>query len=481
MTTTLPALKYGTVTHWIAGAPHPGRGERLPIANPASGESIAETPLADAATVNQAVAAARRAFPEWAARPLKERVQVFYRYRNLLELHRTVLARLITEEHGKLEPEAAAEIDRAIELTEFACALPQFATGEVLEVSRGVECRIERYPIGVVASIAPFNFPVMVPHWTIPNAIALGNCLILKPSERVPLSAMRSAELLAEAGLPAGVFSVVHGTRATVEALCDHDGIEAVTFVGSTPTAQAVYRRATNRLKRALALGGAKNHLVVLPDADPATTPAAVLGSVVGCAGQRCMAASVIVAVPRTDPLLDEVVRLARAAVPGKDYGPVISSPARERIERAIDEAVSAGARLLVDGRGRAPAGQEAGFWIGPTIIDQVEPHMTIAREEIFGPVMAIMRVSSLDAAVELQRQSPYGNAASIFTRDGLAARNLMEQASAGMIGINVGVPVPREPFSFGGWNASKYGAGDITGKSAIEFFTKAKKTTSRW
>ena len=481
MTTTLPALKYGTITHWIAGAPHSGTGDRLPVANPASGEPIAETPLADAATVRRAAAAAREAFPAWAATPLKERVQVFYRYRSLLELHRAELAQLITEEHGKLEPESAAEVDRAIELAEFACALPQFATGEVLEVSRGIECRIERYPLGVVASIAPFNFPMMVPHWTIPNAIALGNCLILKPSERVPLTAMRSAELLAEAGLPPGVFSVVHGTRPTVEAICDDDGIEAVTFVGSTPTAQTVYRRATSHLKRALALGGAKNHLVVLPDADPATTPAAVLGSAVGCAGQRCMAASVIVAVPRTEPLLEEVVRLARAEVPGKDYGPVISVAARDRIERAIEEAVAAGARLLVDGRGRAPAGQENGFWIGPTIIDQVEPHMTIAREEIFGPVMAILRVSSLDAALALQRQSPYGNAASIFTRDGPAARSVMEQASAGMIGINVGVPVPREPFSFGGWNASKYGAGDITGKSAIEFFTKAKKTTTRW
>jgi malonate-semialdehyde dehydrogenase (acetylating)/methylmalonate-semialdehyde dehydrogenase len=481
MTTTLPALRYGTVHHWIAGASVPGGGDRIPVHNPATGEPIGETPLADATVVERAVDGARAAWPAWAATPMKERVQVLYRYRELLIQHRPELARLITEEHGKLGPEADAEIERAIELTEFACALPQFASGEVQEVSRGVECRVERFPLGVVASIVPFNFPVMVPHWTIPNAIALGNCLVLKPSERVPLSAMRTAELLAEAGLPGGVFTVVHGARAAVEALCDHPTIEAVTFVGSTPTAQAVYRRATQHLKRALALGGAKNHVVVLPDADPATTPAAVLGSAVGCAGQRCMAASVLVAMPRTDPLLDEVVRLARATVPGKDYGPVISAAARDRIAAAIDDAVAEGDRLLVDGRGKAPPGGEAGFWLGPTILDQVEPGMRIAQEEIFGPVLAVVRAGTLEAALELQRQSPYGNAASIFTRDAGAAKRLMEAASAGMIGVNVGVPVPREPFSFGGWNASKYGAGDITGKSAIEFFTKAKKTTLRW
>jgi malonate-semialdehyde dehydrogenase (acetylating)/methylmalonate-semialdehyde dehydrogenase len=321
----------------------------------------------------------------------------------------------------------------------------------------------------------------MVPHWTIPNAIALGNCLVLKPSERVPLSALQSAELLAEAGLPPGVFTVINGARAAVEALCDHPAIEAVTFVGSTPTAQAVYRRATHSLKRALALGGAKNHLVVLPDADPDTTPAAVLGSAIGCAGQRCMAASVMVAVPRTEGILEQVCALARAAVPGRDYGPVISAAARERIEQAIGAAVSDGARLLVDGRGISPAGGEAGFWVGPTILDDVRPDMAIAREEIFGPVLAVIRAPSLDAALDLQAQSPYGNAASIFTRDGGAARELMERASAGMIGINIGVPVPREPFPFGGWNASKYGVGDITGRAAIEFFTRAKKTTVQW
>jgi malonate-semialdehyde dehydrogenase (acetylating)/methylmalonate-semialdehyde dehydrogenase len=482
MTSTVSRLKYGTVGHWIDGQATSGTGDTLPVHNPATGEVIAESALADAALVERAVGAARSAWPAWAGTPVKERVQVLYRYRELLLRHRAELAGLITEEHGKLGPEAAAEIDRAVELTEFACAIPQFATGEVLEVARGVECRLERFPVGVVASIVPFNFPVMVPHWTIPNAIALGNCLVLKPSERVPLSARRTAELLGEAGLPPGVFTLVNGARTAVEALCDHPAVAAVTFVGSTPTAQAVYRRATQQLKRALALGGAKNHLLVLPDADPLTTPSAVLNSAIGCAGQRCMAASVLVALPHTEGILEQICRLARAAVPGRDYGPVISRAARERIERGIAGAVADGARLLVDGREVSPpAGCADGFWIGPTILDQVTPGMRIADEEIFGPVLAVMRAGSLEDALALQQQSRYGNAASIFTRDGAAARALLDRASAGMLGVNIGVPVPREPFPFGGWNASKYGVGDITGQSAIEFFTQAKKTTVRW
>jgi malonate-semialdehyde dehydrogenase (acetylating) / methylmalonate-semialdehyde dehydrogenase len=333
----------------------------------------------------------------------------------------------------------------------------------------------------VVASIVPFNFPSMVPHWTIPNAIALGNCLILKPSELVPLSATRIAALLAEAGLPAGVFNVIHGGQEVVEAICDHPDITAVSFVGSTRVAKLVYRRATAALKRALALGGAKNHLFVLPDADPDLTIPGVVTSMTGCAGQRCMAGSVMLAVSGTDQLIRRIVDYARGLMPGREIGPVISREARDRIIRSIDDAVAAGATLLLDGRQVNVAGREGGFWIGPTILDQVRQEMTIAREEIFGPVLAIIRTGDLDDAIAIENRSAYGNAASVFTESGGLARYVAERANAGMVGVNVGVPVPREPFSFGGWNESKFGAGDITGHGSIEFWTRAKKTTTRW
>ena len=449
--------------------------------NPSDGSLLSRVPLSSAAEVDAAVRAAREAFPAWSATPIKERVQVFYRYRGLLERHFDELAALITEEHGKIRSEAEAEVVKAIELTEFACSLPQIVAGEVLEVSRGVECRIDRYPVGVVASIVPFNFPSMVPHWTIPNAIALGNCMILKPSELVPLSAGRIAELLAEAGLPPSVFNLVHGGQEVVEAICDHPEIAAVSFVGSTRVAKLVYRRATANLKRALALGGAKNHLFVLPDADPQLTSTNVVGSMSGCAGQRCMAGSVMLAVPETDAIVRQVVAHARTIVPGENLGPVISWEAKQRIEGYIEEAVIAGATLVLDGRGATVPGREGGFWIGPTILDQVRPEMKIAREEVFGPVLVIVRAGDLDEALAIENASPYGNAASVFTESGGLARYVTERASAGMVGVNVGVPVPREPFSFGGWNESKFGAGDITGRGSIEFWTRAKKTTTKW
>jgi len=475
------SLSRGLAGHLIGGRPVVTGEGRLAVHNPASGEVIAEVILGGGNEVEAAVAAAKAAFPDWSATPLKERVQVFFRYRQLLDAHREELAALITEEHGKILPEGDAEVAKAMELCEFACSLPQVALGEVLEVSRGIECRLERFPLGVVASIAPFNFPVMVPHWTIPNALALGNCMVFKPSERVPLSTLRFAGLLREAGLPDGVFNVVQGGRAAVEAICDHPGIAAVSFVGSTPTAQVVYRRATAALKRALALGGAKNHLIVMPDAEPELTADTVLASAIGCAGQRCMAASVMVAVSGTDHIIGRLADLARAMVPGRDYGPVISAAAKTRIEGYITDAVAEGARLVLDGRGLSVRGGEGGFWVGPTIIDQVRPEMRIAQEEVFGPVLAIVRASSLDEGLALQHRSRYGNAAAIFTTSGGAAHELMERASAGMVGVNVGVPVPREPFPFGGWNDSRYGVGDITGKSSIEFWTQAKKTTVRW
>jgi malonate-semialdehyde dehydrogenase (acetylating)/methylmalonate-semialdehyde dehydrogenase len=475
------SAKYPPARNFVGGQFASAGSRSLEVLNPSDGSLLSHVPLSSSAELNDAVRSALRAFPRWSATPIKERVQVLYRYRTLLERDFDDLARLIGEEHGKVASEAQAEVTKAIELTEFACSLPQIVTGEVLEVSRGIECRMDRYPLGVVASIAPFNFPSMVPHWTIPNAIALGNCLVLKPSELVPLSAGRIAELLAEAGLPAGVFSVVHGSRELVEAICDDPDIAAVSFVGSTRVAQLVYRRATANLKRALALGGAKNHLFVLPDADTELASTSILGSMAGCTGQRCMAGSVMLALSGTDAVVQRLVEHARAMTIGKDIGPLISGEAKERIVGYVDEAVSAGARLLLDGRQASVPGREGGFWLGPTILDQVAPEMRIAQEEVFGPVLAIIRTADLDQALAVENASPYGNAAAVFTASGNLARYVCDRASAGMVGVNVGVPVPREPFSFGGWNQSKFGACDITGHGSIEFWTRARKTTTRW
>ncbi|HET8835625.1 MAG TPA: CoA-acylating methylmalonate-semialdehyde dehydrogenase [Gemmatimonadales bacterium] len=467
--------------HWIGGQHVAGGPRFLDVLNPSTGATISRVPLGAAAEVEQAYQAARRAWPAWAAMPIKERVQVFYRYKALLERDLAELGRLVTEEHGKIRSEAEAEVLKAIELTEFACSLPQIAVGEVMEVSRGVECRLERHSLGVVASINPFNFPSMVPHWSFANAIALGNTFIMKPSEQVPLSAGRIAALLKEAGLPDGVFNVVHGGREAAEAILDHPGIEAVSFVGSTAVAKEVYRRGTAALKRVLALGGAKNHVIVMPDADPEMAAGGVLAAMSGCTGQRCMAASVMVAVSATDHIVERLAAQARTMAAGRDVGPVITRQAKERIERAIGEAEEAGAKVLVDGRNPTVPGREGGFWVGPTVIDDVRPDMRIAQEEVFGPVLAIVRARDLDEAISVENASPYGNAASIFTESGGLARQVMQRASAGMVGVNVGVPVPREPFPFGGWNESKFGVGDITGRSSIEFWTKAKKITTKW
>jgi malonate-semialdehyde dehydrogenase (acetylating)/methylmalonate-semialdehyde dehydrogenase len=476
-------MKYAELHNYIGGrftAPIAAT-PLLDVHDPRSGDVIARVPLSTAADVDAAVASAQQAFRRWSALPIKERVQVFFRYKALLERDIDDLAALITEENGKIESEARAEILKAAELCEFACSLPQIAAGEVLEVSRGVECRIERFPVGVVASIAPFNFPSMVPHWTIPNAIALGNCMILKPSELVPLSAGRIAKLLAEAGLPDGVFQVVNGGREIVEAICDHPDIAAVSFVGSTRVAKLVYRRATSNLKRCLALGGAKNHLIVMPDADREMAASNIVASMSGCAGQRCMAASVMVGVSKVDHIIDRMAAVARAMVAGKDIGPVITAEARDRISRYIDEAEAAGAKVIVDGRRAVVTGRERGYYLGPTIIDHVTPDMRIAQEEIFGPVLVIVRADDVESAVRIENASPYGNAASVFTESGGVARYVMEHASAGMVGVNVGVPVPREPFSFGGWNDSRFGVGDITGRGSIEFWTQSKKMTTKW
>jgi malonate-semialdehyde dehydrogenase (acetylating)/methylmalonate-semialdehyde dehydrogenase len=474
-------MKYPAVRNYLNGAFVAAELPTLDVYDPSQGRVISRVPLSSPREVDTAVESARAAFPAWAATPIKERVQVFYRYKALLERHIDELAALITEENGKIQVEARAEVLKSAELTEFACSLPQITTGEVLEVSRGVECRIERFPLGVVAAITPFNFPNMVPNWSLPNAIALGNCLLLKPSELVPLSAGRIAELLREAGLPEGVLQIVHGGREAVEAICDHPGIEAISFVGSTKVAKIVYRRGTATLKRVLALGGAKNHLIVMPDADAEMTANNVVASMSGCAGQRCMAASVMVAVAKTDHIIRGMVELAKRMVPGQHIGPVISAEAKARIEGYIAEAEAAGAEVLVDGRNATVPGREGGYFLGPTIIDRVTPDMRIAREEVFGPVLVIVRSRDVDEALAVERASPYGNAASVFTESGGVARYVMERASAGMVGVNVGVPVPREPFGFGGWNDSKFGVGDITGRGSIEFWTQSKKMTTKW
>ena len=475
-------MKYPAVQNYIDGKfINASTKKLLDVISPIDGTQLSTVPMSASKDLDEAVASAKTAFPGWSKKPIKERVQVFFQYRYLLEKNLQELAQLVSEENGKTMGESVAEIEKCIELTEFACSLPQLITGEVLEVSKGVECRTEHVPLGVVASIVPFNFPSMVPNWTMPNAIALGNCMVIKPSEKVPLSVGRLAQLLKEAGLPDGVFNIVHGDAEIVEAICDHPGIEAVSFVGSTKVAKIVYQRATHNYKRCLALGGAKNHLMVMPDAIAGMTAQNVVASMSGCAGQRCMAASAMVAVGETDHIIQKIVEEARMIVAGKNLGAVINKASQERIERYITEAEEQGAKVLLDGRNTKVEGKENGSYVGPTVIDYVKPDMAVAKEEIFGPVISIMRTKTVDEALAIENANPYGNAASVFTQNGGVARYIMEKASAGMVGVNVGVPVPREPFSFGGWNESKFGVGDITGKSSIEFWTKLKKSTVKW
>jgi len=475
-------MKYSPVRNYINGKfVNASSGKTLEVISPVDGTLLSTVPLSTSQELDAAVQSAKAAFSAWSKTPIKERVQVFFRYKYLLEKHLKELAELCSEENGKVYSESVAEIEKCIELTEFATSLPQLVTGEVLEVSRGVECRTEHVALGVVASIVPFNFPSMVPNWTIPNAIALGNCMIIKPSEKVPLSIGRIAELLKEAGLPDGVFNIVHGDVDIVNTICDHPGIEAVSFVGSTKVAKIVYKRATSNYKRCLALGGAKNHLLVLPDAKEDMTAANVVASMSGCAGQRCMAAGAMVGVGNVEHIINKIVAEAQKIIPGKNLGAVINRASKERIEKYITEAEQQGAKILLDGRKVVVAGKENGSYVGPTVIDFVTPDMSIAKEEIFGPVISIIRTNTVDEALAIENANPYGNAASVFTQNGAAARYIIDNANAGMIGVNVGVPVPREPFSFGGWNESKFGVGDITGKSSIEFWTKLKKSTTKW
>ena len=469
------------INNFINGKFENSTNKTIPVWNPQNGEKLTEVTCSSKKELNNAVSSAKSAFYKWSNLTLKERVDFFYEFRNELKNNITSLANSICQENGKTFEEAKAEILKGIELTEFACSMPQIIHDEIQEVSRGVECRSSHVPLGIVASITPFNFPIMVPMWTIPNAIVLGNCMILKPSEQTPVGASKIAELLKKSGLPDGVFNVINGDKNIVEAICDHEDISAISFVGSTKIAKNVYQRATSNFKRCLSLGGAKNHLIVLPDANEEMASNDIIASMSGCAGQRCMAASAMLGVGEIDSIINKVASKAKTIVAGKNLGSVISKESKIRIEKYIEEAEKSGAKIILDGRGVKVSGKENGYYVGPTILDYVKPEMKIAQEEVFGPVLAIMRTNEIDEAIAIENNSQYGNASSVYTQDGNLANYVTERVSAGMVGVNIGVPVPREPFSFGGWNESRFGVGDITGKSSINFWTQLKKRTSKW
>jgi malonate-semialdehyde dehydrogenase (acetylating)/methylmalonate-semialdehyde dehydrogenase len=457
-------------------------GASRALTSPYTGTIVGEVQLSTAADVEAAVAGARAAAEGWRAMPIKERTRPMFRFRELLLARLDELANLAALEAGKTRGEARAGIEKGIEVVEFALALQNLDDGASLEVSRGVTCELRREPLGIVAGITPFNFPAMVPLWMFPIAITVGNAFILKPSEKVPMTATRLGELMLEAGFPPGVFSLVQGDKEAAVALADHPEVSALAFVGSTPAARALYQRATAAGKRALCLGGAKNHLIVVPDADPAVTVRGVVDSFTGCAGQRCMASSVLVAVGPVDELIAQIAAEAARIQPGRAMGAIIDATARDRIVGAIDRAEAEGAEIVVDGRRPTPpAGFEGGNWLAPTVIDRARAEMECARVELFGPVLTVVRVPTLDEALALEARSPYGNATSVFTTSGAVARAVAERADSGMVGVNVGVPVPREPFSFGGTKQSKFGHGDITGRPAVELWTRLKKITTKW
>ncbi len=453
----------------------------IEVISPLDGSILGKVPRGGADDISQAVSKAEAAFLEWGAQTVKERVQVLFRFKQLLENNIDEISDLVSQENGKTHAESKAEVAKGIEVTEFATSLPQIMQQETLEVSRGVYCEQKRFPLGVVAGITPFNFPAMVPLWMIPIALATGNTFILKPSEQVPLSANVLGDYLSQAGLPDGAFNVVHGGKEAVEAITDHPEIKAVGFVGSSKVAKIVYDRSTLKGKRALALGGAKNHLIVMPDADPEITASNVVASAYGCAGQRCMAASVLILVGKTDHILEHIIHEGQKIKAGENLGSVISKQAQERIESYINDAEKAGGNILLDGRNAVVPGKENGTYVNPTIIEGLAPTDKSACDEIFGPVLTVLRAETLDDALEIENASSYGNAAAIYTTNGGTARYFSDRASAGMIGVNIGVPVPREPFSFGGWNSSRFGYGDITGMDGVRFWTNLKKTTTKW
>ena len=458
------------------------------VFNPSTGAVQARVPFCTAEEIDQAVRSAAEALPTWSETPAVERARVMFKFRELLLTQFGELAALITREHGKTISEARAEIQRGIEMVEFACGIPNLLMGQALEnLAAGVDCETSRHPVGVCVGITPFNFPSMVPLWMFPVSIVCGNTFVLKPSEKVPLSAMELGKLLIEAGLPPGVFNIVHGDSAAVDALLVHPLVRAISFVGSTAVARTIYERGTAHGKRVQAAGGAKNHLIVMPDADLEQAVKALQASAFGCAGERCMAGSIAVPVGRiADDVVESLCRVGKQMNVGAtdgganvDMGPLISSAHRERVLRYLDVSRAEGATIALDGREFDLPGN--GFLLGPSVVDRVAPTMRIAKEEIFGPVLSVLRASDLDEALALGRQCEYGNGASIFTRSGWAAREFKRHFNAGMIGINVGVPAPMAWFPFTGWNKSFYGDLHIQGSEGVQFYTQQKMTMTRW
>jgi len=489
MTATDTGVSIGTVNHWIDGqlvASQSGRSGT--IWNPALGEPRAKVSFASVAEVDAAVEAARRAFPEWRATSLSRRSEAMFKLRELADAHRKQLAELITLEHGKTLPDAMGEVARGIENLEFACGVPQLMKGDHSEQSsRGVDTYQIRQPLGVVAGITPFNFPVMVPMWMFGNAIACGNTFVLKPSERDPSASLLMAELVKKAGIPDGVFNVLQGDKVAVDRLLEHPDIKAISFVGSTPVARTVYETATRNGKRVQALGGAKNHMLVLPDADINMAADAAVSAAYGSAGERCMAISVLVAVGGVaDPLIAAIrqrmaaIRVGPGLEKGNEMGPLVTREHRDRVKSYLETADKDGATVMVDGR-EDSACQRPGFFLGASLLDNVKPGMRCYDDEIFGPVLSVVRVSKYDEALRIINENPYGNGVAIFTRDGGAARQFQFDVEAGMVGINVPIPVPVAFYSFGGWKSSLFGDLHMYGPEGIQFFTRAKVVTSRW
>jgi malonate-semialdehyde dehydrogenase (acetylating)/methylmalonate-semialdehyde dehydrogenase len=479
-----------TITHWIGGKPATGSSTRTgPVWNPATGEQQAEVLLADATDVDTAVRTAAAAFTTWSQSSLSQRSKVLFAFRELVNARTKDIAEIISDEHGKVVSDAAGEVQRGLEVIEFACGIPTLLKGDFSnQVSSGVDVFSFREPLGVCAGITPFNFPAMVPMWMHPVAIACGNTFVLKPSERDPSASQLVAELWAEAGLPDGVFNVVHGDKVAVDALLDHPDVAAVSFVGSTPIARYIHERGTAGRKRVQALGGAKNHAVVLPDASLDFASDHLVAAAFGSAGERCMAISAAVAVGgAADELVAAVSEKARAVKvgpgrePDSEMGPVVTAAAKERIVGLIGSGAEQGAELTVDGRGLTVPGHEQGFFVGPTVIDRVSPQMDVYREEIFGPVLSVVRADTAEAAIELVNSNPYGNGTAIFTSSGEAARQFQRGVKVGMIGINVPIPVPMAYYSFGGWKDSLFGQSHIHGPEGVAFYTRAKAITSRW
>jgi malonate-semialdehyde dehydrogenase (acetylating)/methylmalonate-semialdehyde dehydrogenase len=479
-----------TITHWIGGKPTTGTSIRAgQVWNPATGEQQAEVVLGGAEDVRAAVQAAASAFEAWSQSSLSQRTKMLFAFRELVNARTQDLAEIVSDEHGKVISDARGEVQRGLEVIEFACGIPTLLKGDYSDqVSTGVDVFSFRQPLGVCAGITPFNFPAMVPMWMYPVAIACGNTFVLKPSERDPSASMLVAELWAEAGLPDGVFNVVHGDKEAVDALLDDPDVAAVSFVGSTPIARYIHERGTANGKRVQALGGAKNHAVVLPDAPIDFASDHLVAAAFGSAGERCMAISAAVAVgDAADELVAAVSEKARAVKvgPGRDpeseMGPVVTAAARDRIVGLIGSGADQGATVAVDGRGLSISGYENGFFVGPTVIDDVRPDMDVYREEIFGPVLSVVRADSVDAAIALVNSNPYGNGTAIFTSSGEAARRFQRGVNVGMIGINVPIPVPMAYYSFGGWKDSLFGDKHIHGPEGVSFYTRAKVVTSRW